>query len=222
MEGDKPQRSREDDEGAGDETTDGFWSRLVKEMKNVRFWIEVLALVGLGVYVCQTVRTNNLTQQALANSKDQFRQDERPYVWITNDIGPFALVPHGPGNTSDKLTFPIRFMNYGKSPAIHVQTDMRIAIGQDAWKSIDWKAFSADQGTILPAGKIDFNSAFSAAPITPQFFQRISTPGIVEYVEVLGHIQYWGTDGTPYSSDFCLGRNPALSMYYCTYHNEIK
>jgi hypothetical protein len=217
-----------------------LWNDLKTELRRVKFYAELAALIGLVLYVGETKRTNDLTQRALSTSKEQFaitndltqqalrtsneqfRLDQRPYVWIS-EPGPFLRVPHGPGNTSDKLAFQLKLTNYGKSPAIHCQMDARIAIGENAWKTIVWKSLDADKGSILPPGKVDFNDAFSDQPVSEEFFRQVISPGIMKPIQVLGHIQYFGTDGTPYSSDFCFGRTidpPTVS--YCPYRNEIK
>jgi hypothetical protein len=199
-----------------------FVFKFFRKLHDPKFVVEILALIGLGFYVCETHRTNNLTQLALETSKDQFRIDQRPYVWITNELSPFVQAPHGPGNTSDKLAFSFKFTNYGKSPAIHCQVDARIAIGKDGYREIVWKVMDASKGSILPPGRVDFNTAYSDETVSPDFLKQVVSPGVMEPIEVVGRIQYFGTDGTPYSSDFCLGRNPAQSLYYCPHHNEIK
>lgn len=199
-----------------------LWTDVKTEFRRARFYVELGALIGLVFYVCETKRTNNLTQVALNTSKQQFRIDQRPYVWVS-EPGPFLRAPHSTGNTSDKLAFQFKFTNYGKSPAIHYQVDARIAIGENAWEKIVWKSLDADKGSILPPGKVDVNEALSDQAVSEEFFKQVNSPGIMEPIEVLGHIQYFGTDGTPYSSDFCFGRTPGPPMVYnCPYHNEIK
>jgi hypothetical protein len=232
-----------------------LWTNLKKQLGRARgflrdhsdellFYVEVAALIGLALYVYQTKRTNDLTQDALktskdqfqvtlsnskdqfertlSNSRDQFRIDQRPYVWVS-ELGPFIRAPHSTGDTSDKLAFQFKLTNYGKSPAIRCQVDARIAIGKNAWKQIVWKSLDADKGSILPPGKVEVvNDAFSDQAVSEEFFKQVISPGKMEPIEVLGHIQYIGNDGTPYSSDFCFGRNPAPGLYNCPYHNEIK
>ena len=83
-----------------DKYPDNFWNRLKRQLRKPRFFLELLALIGLGFYSCETRRTNNLTQTALDNSKSQFTTEQRPYVWLTNNLGPFSVEPLNSGNTS--------------------------------------------------------------------------------------------------------------------------
>jgi len=43
----------------------------------VKFWAEILGLIALIFYTCQTCRTNDLTQSALTVSKQQFTESQR-------------------------------------------------------------------------------------------------------------------------------------------------
>ena len=187
--------------------------------------VGVLALPDVYSFIFHSSKTPQVQQTdqlALSTSKEQFRIDQRPYVWVSEQLGPFIRAPHSTGNTSDKLAFQFKIKNNGKSPAIHCQVDARIAIGENAWKKIVWKSLDADKGSILPPGNVEFNDAFSDQAVSEEFFKQVISPGIMEPIEVLGHIQYFGTDGTPYSSDFCFGRTPALGLYNCPYHNDTK
>src|SRR6516162_2974821 len=78
--------------------------------------IQVLTLIAVGVYAFLTykvwlemISTSDaafdsakearhsaaVAQQALAQARNQFRQDQRPYIWLTNLGGPTLFVPPG-------------------------------------------------------------------------------------------------------------------------------
>ncbi len=206
--------------------------------------LEVLAFLGLLAYVCETRKTNNLTQRALENSKIQFAQsqdvsktqfnqaqstswkqfvtDQRPYVWLTNDLGPFTIASHSSGNTSEKLAFNFHFTNYGKSPAIYCRSEGRIVFGKNAENTIYFRSLDPKGGTIIPPRKDAFNTAWSDSPVDPALLTRIQTAGTIEYVTVSEYIQYSDTSGNTYSSEFCLQRNPGPGITFCKDHNSIK
>jgi hypothetical protein len=202
--------------------------------RNPGFIVEILALVGLFWYVCETRRTNDLTQKALANSKTQFDQaqsaswkqfitDQRPYLWITNDMGPFAMAPQSTGNTSGKLAYNFHIMNYGRSPAINCKTEGLIIFGLNGESKISFQPLdSSRSNTIVPPGRDIYQTAWSDNPVESVLLTRIQTAGIIEHVTVAGYVEYSDTSGNMYSSEFCIERNPNLSMVFCEGHNSIK
>ena|ERR1700722_5897551 len=215
-----------------------------KQLRKPKFFVEILALLGLAFYTLETHCTNSLTKSALEVSRSQFAQsqisskkqfdqaqsaaakqfitDQRPYVWITNDIGPFSIAPHSTGNTSDRLAFNFHYTNYGKSPAINCQTEARIIFGQNAASKISFPPLDSQTGTIVPPGKEAYNTAWSDSPVSPALLARIQTAGVIESVTVTGYIQYSDTSGNVYSSKFCLERNPGPGMAFCKSHNSIR
>jgi hypothetical protein len=58
-----------------------LWADTKQEIRKARFWVEVGALMGLAFYVCETRRTNNLTQHAIEDARTNFRIGERPYLF---------------------------------------------------------------------------------------------------------------------------------------------
>jgi hypothetical protein len=55
-----------------------FVDRLKRKSRNPRFVIEVLTLMGLLAYVCETTRTNDLTEKAIQLTRDQQRPFDLP------------------------------------------------------------------------------------------------------------------------------------------------
>jgi hypothetical protein len=166
-------------------------------------------------------------QDAIKQARDQFRQDQRPYVWLTNDIGPFFRVSIGSGAVKapadGRLAFNFHFTNYGKSPAIRVTVRSRIVLGKDAEIVYPaWKPLQTDSGSVLPPGKVDFNTAASDAAIEPSIVTKILAPGPYEPVVVHGIFHYSDLYGTEYTSEFCIGRGAGGNYYYCDGHNSVK
>jgi hypothetical protein len=76
--------SKRDDKQANNENIEQkFLERLKNDFRNPRFLVEILALIRLALYVCETRRTNNLTQAALNNSQRNFESDQAP---VNSDI----------------------------------------------------------------------------------------------------------------------------------------
>jgi hypothetical protein len=166
-------------------------------------------------------------QDAIKQARDQFRQDQRPYVWLTNDIGPFFRVSIGSGAVKapadGKLAFNFHFTNYGKSPAIRVTARSRIVRGKDAETAFPaWKPLQTDSGSVLPPGKVDFNTAASDAAIEPSIVTKILAPGPYEPVVVHGIFHYNDLYGTEYTSEFCIGRGAGGNYYYCDGYNSVQ
>lgn len=162
--------------------------------------------------------------EAMAQVQRNFVTDQRPYVWLTDDLGPFSLQPHNAGNTSDKLGFNFHYKNFGKSPAINTRTNGRILFGKSAEKRITLTPLDPSLGSIIPPTKEGWNTAWSDYPISdPQLFNRINTRGLIEYVIISGHIQYSDSFGNVYDSEFCLERTPNVIVYaFCDTHNQIR
>jgi hypothetical protein len=81
--------------------------------------LEVLALLGLWAYVCETRRTNNLTQQAL--------DIQRPWVGMVGDVTfeePKELDKNWP-----HFIMSYRLKNFGTAPAMNVVTPFGPIIG---------------------------------------------------------------------------------------------
>jgi hypothetical protein len=185
-------------------------------------WATVAAFVAAGIYACianhqlaemkktteAAICANQTAQAALRQSRDQFIKDQRPYLWLTNDLGPILKAPHSPGNTSDKLACNFHFMNYGKTPAINVQIESGILFDPRSKSTISYKSLDPKVGSIIPPTKDGFNTAFSAQPVDDDLAKRANTPGLVLPIIVHGLIQYSDTAGNLYTSEFCFERKP--------------
>jgi hypothetical protein len=206
----------------------------------IKVGIEAATLCAVIVYACLTLRewremisarhvaqvaietAKRSASEALSQVQRNFIADQKPYVWITDEIGPFVQAPHSRGNTSDKLAFNYHFKNYGKSPAINCQEIGHILLGRNADKRIAFAPLDPGKGAVLPPGKESFNTAFSDQAIDPTLLADINSKGKDVYVTVAVHFQYSDTSGNVYDSEFCIQRDPFLSMVFCDTHNGIK
>lgn len=221
-----------------------FLTRLKENTRKPKFWIEVGALLGLIAYTCETRRTNDLTERALKNSKDQFiksqefsgkqfQSDQRPYIW------PVLREPEKPPKPGEPIRVNVFFINYGKTPAIRErsQTGLLVFFGEGTMPQAD-KFFStfdekslvgADASEIIvppgiPPDVAKGASAYTTAESKPlpkdqKVLDEIrNTDG--SYA-VVGVVLYEDGLGGHYRSDFCSMHLHTGSMMWCTRHNEI-
>jgi hypothetical protein len=166
-------------------------------------------------------KTKESSDAQLAQLQSSFVADQRPYLWLTNDTGPFILMSTSKAPLTNKLGYNYHFMNYGKSPAIKVLTQGHIILGHNAIKKIALKPFDTQKGGIDPPGKDQFNTAVSDKIITDTTLVNKVNNGDVEFV-VSGAMHYFDTAGNDYTSEFCLTRSPGGAIGYCDSHNSIK
>jgi hypothetical protein len=194
-----------------------------KKRNNLFKWgmaiLEILAFFALAAYVSETRRTNNLTEQALNNSKEQFRQDQRPYVWLANptskDNPTITMEIYKPKNQIAATMF---FTNFGKSPAIPIRHYHGMALGNDKMTEGPPKQWVESKG-VLPNGKVDFFSVVSNQLTDEQISQYMSVSGAIM---IYATWQYADYSGHKYETQICFGRLNLGGWAYCKEHNEIK
>jgi hypothetical protein len=100
----------------------GWFNQFIKKfgagLHDPRFVVELLALAGLVFYVCETRRTNNLTQEALSDERKHFIESERSLVGVVS----VEVFPNIEATT--RLKARLNYGNYGRSPAIIDALDM--------------------------------------------------------------------------------------------------
>ena len=100
--------------------------------------IEVAGLIALVIYTGVTIfvaresnRANNIASDALRLSRDNFRQDQRPYIWLTGDLGSPRFIPPlvQPESIVGQVIWTFHFTNYGKTPAYNIRYQKYIKMG---------------------------------------------------------------------------------------------
>ncbi|HSY92946.1 MAG TPA: hypothetical protein VK812_16365 [Candidatus Binatus sp.] len=211
-----------------------------------KFWAEMLGILFLIAYTYETYRTNNLTQCALniskiqfatsqANAKqqfdqaqrsstDQFREDQRPYVWRPSE----SITAQAANGEPVVFTFP--FINYGKSPAIQERSIGKVFLGNNALSKADNWFAALDRRHLGPK---DSPPAVIPPTATPQINNRLQSTELLTpeewssdgFVVVGVRIEYFDTSMHPYVSDMCWVRRagkPQGRLINCERHNEIK
>ncbi|SRR6266478_3989160 len=110
---DKTSPNEEETQKAKHHYLSEFLGKFFKELNRPRFLVEVLALVGLFIYVCETHRMNSLASH-------NFIVDQRP--WIIAHSGQWVI-------QKDKIVEMYTwFHNAGKTPAMDVHATNRIEV----------------------------------------------------------------------------------------------
>jgi hypothetical protein len=202
-----------------------FEKNLWADLKKPKSYIELAALIFLILYTCETRRTNNLTKAALQTSKKQFTQsqstlkeqfqnDQRPYVW------PLAIDAVPPTVKQPVRAF-VYMANFGKTPAIREKSGSRIFINQNGLPDLmlridNWFAqlnendVSDRSETIVPPGippdpkKSEAFIVANSEPVLPTDEKAVEflKTGFGSFA-VVGSIIYQDTSGTHYWSDYC-------------------
>jgi len=241
------------DEGTGTTQTGKYLDDLRKGLKRYlrdpKFFVEVLALVGLALYTCETRRTNNLTQKTITQSDTQFTKaqaasarqfvtDQRPYVWLTN-------VPPPTFRANEIPKWDFRYSNFGRSPAVNLRmcVDALLSLNKGPsnavlrpWMTLPYLNLKTFEE--LPAPSVErCKDRLRVAPVLgpgevrPFWidgpFPTLTAKEIEEIKGKEGGLVVWGmfeyTDDAKavYDSTFCvyLARNNFVA--YCPRYNDI-
>jgi hypothetical protein len=143
-----------------------LWNGLKRHLRDPKFFVEILALVGLAMYVCETRRTNNLSQQALGNAKSQLRLTVRPWIGIADEPDAVKTSPirfDEKGNAS--IGYAIKVKNFSNIAAQNVMSNAELVI-TDYYPITDSKQKEAcgdgyvgnpDIGNVIFPGKDGFS-----------------------------------------------------------------
>jgi hypothetical protein len=154
------------------------------------------------------------------NARDNFRQDQRPYVWLTNFRAPDLLVhPDRPNDVEGHATWSFHYTNYGKSPAYHVSLTHVMEIGDKATtRRRNLGQFKTSPP--IPPNKDDFTTAVSRQRISQSEFTRLRNTE--NAIMVFGQFKYSDSSGSPYATDFCFLWLRTGAVAYCSEGNDIR
>jgi len=156
-------------------------------------------------------------QKALTQARKQFRQDQRPYIWLSDILkGPTLFVP--PGSQvleGGYVTWEWHYTNYGNSPAYDIHFDGTVLIGNHATSRGKHVFEPSQMAPPLPPGKDDFSTAiYNKRKVTIQEFQQLmSADG---FIVVFGHFDY--TDAfkdEKYETGFCFMHLRTGAVRWC-------
>jgi hypothetical protein len=173
-----------------------------------------------------------ISQRVLETSSNNFRMDQRPYVWP-------AKFYQFPLKVGEQISANVYFVNYGKTPALRKKSAGRILVlsaTEGVLKQADafFATFDKDESiaggseNILPPGippdptkSLDFVTARSEE-VPPNQFAVDEINKTVGSFAIVGVVIYFDSEGTKYRSNFCTMHTEGGSWAWCERHNEIR
>jgi hypothetical protein len=167
------------------------------------------------------IKSTNLAEDAIQQSRESFRQGQRPYIWLTNNLGrPDCIrAANTPDPPSCYVVWDWRFTNYGQSPAYNVRATHSMIIGSNVLRK--HRLFGvAKPAAPLPPNKEDFATAWSPNRVTPERFNELLNTE--ESILVFGRINYSDAQRGNYETGFCFYRLRTGAVAYCPTGNYVK
>jgi hypothetical protein len=154
-------------------------------------------------------------QDAVAQARGQFRLDQRPYIWLMNNIGSPEFIPSPTNLGMGKVLWTWHFTDYGKRPAQDIRYFSFLRLGDGE--------FLPSRGSTgpslappLPPNKDDFGSAVSDL-ITRREWERLTARTNTGNTIAL-RVRYEYTDGntdSKYETSICISRLNTGAIAYC-------
>ena len=166
--------------------------------------------------------TRTQTDQQIKNAADQFRIEERPYIWIQDRPKDDSAPMIGTDPSIGKFAWNIYYANFGKSPAIRFCREVHLVTGEGALKrvvDINHETCKSPSGGIIPPGKLELTSAFAEG--TPSERDISQWKAMLNGIVVYGRFDYSDTLGGEYFSQFCMATQPNGRIGDCEGHNYI-
>jgi hypothetical protein len=173
---------------------------------------------GLGVREARRAADAATAQAATAGetlkaTMDNFKQDQRPYVWLTNDLAHplFVLKPENLSGIG-QVVWDLHYTNYGKTPALGMRLAIYMKVG-DRNFALSFGSDSNGNLEPLPPTKSDFTTVISVPYINPDEWKTLAKTD--KAITIAGAINY--SDGLvgDYESDFCLTQLASGAVMYC-------
>ncbi|MGB7753210.1 MAG: hypothetical protein WCF88_16765 [Candidatus Acidiferrales bacterium] len=158
-------------------------------------------------------KAQDQTRQQMELSKDSFRRDQQPYVWVTGI--PTAEHFQSPGSDLSQILVSAHYKNFGKSPAIALQRYSLVEIGPKALQRVHSGRLTEAKSIIPPVEEEFFTSVTPPTKALPEMSRddEIVLFTRLQYLDLLGH---------RYETDFCMSHLQLGPWHYCETHNEIK
>jgi hypothetical protein len=96
------------------------------------------------------VKSASTAEDALKTARENFRSEQRPIVWLTNDLGAPVFVPNPKkADNTGQIVWDWHFTNYGKTPALHISFRHFMRIDNSTAESYGAGAASVGQGCLV-------------------------------------------------------------------------
>lgn len=166
------------------------------------------------------VKSASTAEDALKNARENFRSEQRPIIWLTNNLGAPQFIPNlKKADGTGQIVWDWHFTNYGKTPALHLTYHDFMRIENNTEESHG--ATGPSIGAPLPTGKDDFATVVSHPDISQNEFNRLMN-SIDNPIAISGSIVYFDAYGQQYETTFCLTRLLTGAVQHCKEGNDIK
>jgi hypothetical protein len=152
-------------------------------------------------------------EEALTDANTHFRDEQRPIIWVTNNLGSPKLTQSG------QISWSWEYTNYGKTPSGNVYISEEIKIGDGPYTAARGQRSPAKGPPITP-GKIDFASIASVEAVSREDFARLL--GTDRAIGIRIRIDYADVYGTPHHTGICVSHLASGATVYCKEGNYIK
>jgi hypothetical protein len=164
------------------------------------------------------VKSADTANAALNAARENFQIEQRPVVWLTNDLGAPQFI-HAPNDTGvGQIAWAWHYTNYGKTPALHMSFHSFMRIEHNNEES--YGVVGPSTAAPLPTNKIDFSSVVSRPGIGSDEFNRLLATD--DAVGISGDLTYFDKYGHQYETTFCLTYLRSSAIGYCKKGNDIK
>jgi hypothetical protein len=202
-------------------------------LERKRFRVEKITLVVLSVYAgiaavqaylmyratTATESAAKVASDTLTNSRKQFLTEERPIVWITNELGSPVFVPNRVQKETGQIVWTVHYTNYGKTPTKDLKLAKSIKLGDQSFTS--YGEADGEVGAPLPPGKNDMTTFISEPGISKAQFNKLLAEMAFHGVSISMRITYADAYGGDYETGVCLTKLNMGSIGYCLTGNYI-
>jgi hypothetical protein len=126
------------------------------------------------------------------------RADQRPYIWLTNDLPPPVFLGD---HSNGQVAWSWKFTNYGKSVAKNFRFHQFIKVGNGQYKVSYREPDTIYGGDVVP-GKINFATGISAPGVVLDNVNQLLK--MDRALGLLVELEYLDGYGTRYEDAFCV------------------
>ncbi len=159
----------------------------------------LIANANSGLSASAAMSASATAQAALKDARNDFREDRRPYIWLTNNgIGSPEFVMERNKSGFGQVLWDWHYANYGRSPAYNVSFRQYMKLGAQPFE-ISYGQKQSNSGAPIPPNKEDFATVVSK-PIKPEEFEQLMTASANQGISIRLSITYVDESGVPHES----------------------
>jgi len=153
---------------------------------------------------------------ALSDARKNFLAEQRPILWLTNDIGEPKVFTNPKDPSEGQILWTWHYTNYGKTPPKKITFEHYFKF-DDVPPVPSYGAAKINIAAPIPPGKVDFATVVSSLMKVTE----ISTHLKQGQVGIIVVIKYTDVYDVNYETGICLQRTNAGSITYCRDGNYI-